>query len=275
MTSLRELQLFELQMLQDIAKTCDELNIRYFLTDGTLLGAVRHKGFIPWDDDIDLTMPYDDYKRFLALAQERLGEQYFVQNMATEPNFHCSFTRVRRNGTAAINAGKDKWNVHQGVWVDIFPLIPVKGKLDFRVKHRILSFCNFIHVDSLFSAYEQDYLKLLGPVGFRLVKTFHKLPMGMRTRLHMWIVDRLGKGKSRTYYSELWGNITAMYPASIFENREKLEFEGQLFYATKEYDRFLKVAYGDYMKLPPVEKRKIHGFKIIDLEHDYRQYLKS
>ena len=273
MNSLRELQLFELTMLQDIAKTCDELNIRYYLSSGTLLGAVRHKGFIPWDDDVDLVMHYDDYQRFLAFAQERLGDRYFVQNMATEPNFHFSFTRVRRNGTSCINRSKEKWNVHQGVWVDIFPLVPVKGKLDFRLKHLVFSFCNFIHMDSLFSSYEEDFLELLGPLGFRAVKAFHKLPMDKRTGLHMRIVDRLCRGKRRAYCSDLWGNITTMFPADIFDDRVKLEFEGQLFYAPKEYDRYLTVKFGDYMQLPPEDKRKTHGFDIVDLEHDYHQYL--
>ena len=84
MPTLREIQLFELQMLKDVVKVCDDNNITYIISSGTLLGAVRYGGFIPWDDDIDIDMPLPDYKKFLKIAQRELGEKYFVQNYKTD-----------------------------------------------------------------------------------------------------------------------------------------------------------------------------------------------
>lgn len=101
--SLRDLQLCEFGILKDIKRVCEENHITYYLSSGTLLGAVRHKGFIPWDDDIDIEMPYPDYLRFVAVAQEALGPGYFLQNRDTDPAFCGLFSKVRKNNTTMLS----------------------------------------------------------------------------------------------------------------------------------------------------------------------------
>ncbi len=125
-STLRELQLCELQILKDVKRVCDNHRIKYYLSSGTLLGAVRHQGFIPWDDDIDIMMPYDDYRRFLKVAQGELGEQYFVQNSETDDSYAFAYTHIRKNNTAVLR----DWDLmnfsHHGVWIDVFPLVKAR-----------------------------------------------------------------------------------------------------------------------------------------------------
>lgn len=125
MPTLREIQLFELQMLKDVVKVCDDNNITYILSSGTLLGAVRHGGFIPWDDDIDIYMPLSDYKKFLKIAQRELGEKYFVQNYKTDKNYSEMWTQIRANGTTSMPVKAYKFDIHYGMCMDIFPAVGV------------------------------------------------------------------------------------------------------------------------------------------------------
>ena len=120
---LRELQLFELKMLKDITKACEENGIEYYLACGTMLGAVRHGGFIPWDDDIDLYMTVKNYKRFRKIGQKILGKKYFVQNYLSEKEYFEQWTKVVANGTTALSEQLKNWNVNHGISIDVFPII--------------------------------------------------------------------------------------------------------------------------------------------------------
>ena len=100
---LLELQNFEDGMLRAVADVCEKNRITYYIGCGTLIGAVRHKGFIPWDDDIDILMPYDDFVKFNKIAQNELGEKYFVQNSDTDKYWNRAYTTIRANGTAMLS----------------------------------------------------------------------------------------------------------------------------------------------------------------------------
>lgn len=125
MPQLREVQLFDLQILKDVVRVCDNNNIKYMISSGTLLGAVRHGGFIPWDDDTDIYMPLSDYKKFLKIAQRELGEKYFVQNYKTDKNYSEMWTQIRANGTTSMPVKAYKFDIHYGMCMDIFPAVGV------------------------------------------------------------------------------------------------------------------------------------------------------
>ena len=127
--NLREIQLCQLQILKDLAKVCDDNNINYMLASGSLIGAVRHRGFIPWDDDIDVYMTLEDYKKFSEIGQKCLGDKYFVQNWYTEKGFGYFWTQLRMNGTTSMPLKCKDWDIHFGIHIDIFPVIGIPDDL--------------------------------------------------------------------------------------------------------------------------------------------------
>lgn len=125
MATLKEIQNCELEILKTVADICDKHGIKYYLAFGTLLGAVRHKGFIPWDDDVDILMQYNDLVKFKKICKKELPDKYFFQDFETDPGFSFMFTKIRANNTYMPQFGEKSKSItyHQGVWIDIFPLI--------------------------------------------------------------------------------------------------------------------------------------------------------
>ena len=274
---LRSLQLVENDILTKVADICEKNGICYTLSSGTLLGAVRHGGFIPWDDDVDVEMPVPDYYRFLEIAQEELGEDYFVQTFMTDPNFHFAYTRVRRNNTTFLDEYHRRYRIHHGVWLDIFPLIPVNPGFTLKLTKKWLTLSNFVQIKEEVDNYREEFQRLIGTVGIFIVGIFSMLPMETRQRLHKHMLDLIfnvdpEKCKLRT---NVWGNITTVFPREVFDGEpEKLQFEVRLYQVPHDYRKYLEIKYGDYMSLPPVEKRRGHcGNAIIDLENSYEKYM--
>ena len=125
---LKKLQETQLEILDEIVRICEKYGLHYFLMFGTLIGAIRHKGFIPWDDDLDIGMPRDDYDKFMEVAKTELDERFYLQNSDTEPRYWLSFANVRKNNTLFDEASLAKMpeDIHKGIFVDIFPLDYVK-----------------------------------------------------------------------------------------------------------------------------------------------------
>ena len=272
---LRKLQLFEAQILKDVATVCDNNNITYYLCCGTLLGAVRHKGFIPWDDDIDIAMPYDDYKRFLRIGQEQLGEKYFVQSCETDILFHRAYTRIRANHTTMLKSMHKKCKTHQGVWIDIFPFVHFDSMKELAFKQKMIKFSNFLQIDDFLYANIGEYQALLSKKGMMLVKLMFKIPLKIRQRLHIRILDWLGRKKSGPYCGLVWGNLTHAYTNEIIVgDKKELLFEDRYYSVFPNYISYLEQGYGDYMTPPPEDQRKGHGAGlIVDLEQDYSKYM--
>ena len=127
---LREVQLIQLNMLLKVDEICRLNNIRYYLIGGSALGAVRHKGFIPWDDDVDIGMFRRDYDQFLDIADKFLDNKYFLQTNRTDPDYHGPYAKLRANNTTYIEKVSRSLGakIHQGIFIDIFPLDNVPDK---------------------------------------------------------------------------------------------------------------------------------------------------
>lgn len=277
--NLRDLQLTENEMLKAIVDVCESNHFRYTLSSGTLLGAVRHSGFIPWDDDIDIDMPVSDYFKFLGIAQTALGDDYFVQTFLTDPNYHFAFARIRKNNTTYMNPYHQYHKIHHGVWVDIFPLVSVKPGWRLQVTQKWISLSNYIQIQDQVESHRREFETKLGPFGMFALKQFSKIPMKTRQKLHsamLNLVFREDYSKS-SHIANVWGNITTIYPKDVFLGEpSKVVFEGRTYYAPHDYDSYLRLTYGDYMVLPPESERRGHGeTMILDLEHSYEQYMKQ
>ena len=265
-STLREHQLALLQMLHEIDRVCRKHNITYTLFAGTALGAVRHSGFIPWDDDLDVIMLRPEYERFLALAPDELDGAYYLQQefSAHWPMF---FTKLRKNGTACIERyiPRDPLT-HHGIYVDVFPCdnladAPAKRRHQFLASKAVIAR----------ALYQRGYLT--DSPGKKLAMQLSRcLP---EKALWAYAVDREETG-SRMVHSFFGASSRyekSIYPREWFTETVLLPFEDGEFPVSAHYDELLTALYGDYMIPTPVEKRgqKAHA-EIVDLERSYTEY---
>lgn len=259
-------------LYKEFERVCDLLNLRYFVGYGTLLGAVRHKGFIPWDDDLDVIMPRPDYDTFMEKAQGILKNEIFLQNIYTEKNYILNFSKLRDTNTTLVETEYKSYDLHHGVFIDIFPIDGyIKGQdkmLDFRIKERAFEEPTGIkRIYSSIVSGNQAIMTKIGPAVASRVNMKNKL-IKMDEKAKRWnfdMCDTVADIVSSIY-------IVPM-EKTVFEKSVDLYFEGHKVKAPVGYDRYLTLMYGDYMKLPPEDKRKPHhNFAFLDLEKSYREY---
>lgn len=253
-------------LLQEFDRVCQALDITYFLFAGTLLGSVRHKGFIPWDDDLDVIMHRKDYVRFLNEAPELLdGEKFFLQKEFTE-HYPMFFSKLHLNGTTCLERFHPKdIQMHQGVYMDIFPCDNAyPGKLG-----RYLQFiCSKVII-----------AKGLAIRGYTTNSSLKKLMMVLcRAAPRKWF-HRIVRGPDNTgkYVHCFLGGASkiskSVFPAAYFKDTVSLPFEDSRFSAPARYDDVLKVLYGDYMKIPDEDEQKCKKHVVlVDLKHPYEYH---
>jgi len=132
---LKRLQNIEYEILQEIVRICEKNNLSYFLIGGTLLGAVRHKGFIPWDDDLDIAIPRKDYEKFLKICQTQLNSDYFLHCNKTDPDYWLPFAKVRKKNTLFDEKSITSIETHKGIYNDVFPLDNAKKTTKYYSKY--------------------------------------------------------------------------------------------------------------------------------------------
>ncbi len=270
---MNELQKCELDTLKEFDRVCKENNLSYSLESGTMLGAIRHKGFIPWDDDIDVSMPADDYKKFCKIAPKQLDKKFFLQTSYTD-RWYAACCKLRMNGTTAIEKRFENCRIHQGVWIDIFPVIGVPDS-DFLIKVMNYSF----HARMLLvrdRSHEERFKNR--PQMLRIFKLILVTPLNIR-RFVCKILDKiiLRTTRNKRYACTVLpeGNIYKLFFTEDYSSYIPMQFEDGVFPVAVGYDRILTQIYGDYMTPPPVEKRNggEHIISKIDLNNDYSKYL--
>lgn len=250
---IRELQRCILDIALEFQRICEKNGLKYFLTYGTLLGAVRHQGFIPWDDDMDVGMPREDYEKFLRIAPSELGEGFFLQTEATDPAYAFTSAKIRLNGTALVEDYAADSKQHNGIFLDVFPY-------DTLPKHGWQQWLHFRAAKCLKWA-------ALGKTDYTFVKSkrrrFAKLMSAAFFFLRKDGAVRLSNKLRRFYERRHTGHYvdTEWYKSVVTDedlvDMPKLSFEGYEFPVPHRYEQLLTKIYGDYMKLPPVEKRGV------------------
>lgn len=266
---IRQLQLIQLEMLIEIDKVCKKYNIKYSLYAGTMLGAVRHKGFIPWDDDLDICMTREEYDKFLTVWNWDNHEGYILQNKENEPRFTQSFTKIRKEHTTFIQAEWEKERYHTGVFVDIFPIdrIP-NGKAN-----RLLFSWRCLK----YQLYTREFVP---PNANIIIRLFAKLILDLsnsetrklRRRKLLEKITKNNNCRCNRISIETKESLKQICPIDLFEEYTLLEFEGMMFMSVKKWDEWLEILYGDYMELPPLENRRwAHHPIILDFNRSYEE----
>lgn len=272
--SIRDLQKKALEILDYFDKFCIEYNLEYFVCGGCCIGSQRHQGFIPWDDDIDVFMPRPDYEKLSAIWG-RYGdhEKYTLCRTNKELNYHDCGTLLKDNNTTFINSHSTEADIHHGYMLDIIPLdgyAPTKPRRMAQIFYA-----------SLFSLYNAQ--RLPDNQG-ALVKSLSALLLGIvpskSLRYAIWKFSEKRMSKYDFYEAE---NITELvtgfrymknkYPKEIFSQQLWVDFEERKIPIPLGYDQYLTMAFGDYMELPPKEKRMPkHDAVFIDLNNSYKKY---
>ena len=260
---LRKLQGIELELLIEFDRICRKHHIRYTLTGGTLLGAVRHGGFIPWDDDADVSMLREEYEKFRKACETDLDERYYFQDMHNTKGYRWGYGKLRKKGTLFLRENQEHTPYEQGVFIDIFPRDGVPDGWIGRKLHKFQCFC-------VRKALWSEVGKIADKRrGMRL--WFWCLNRVVGDRIY-GIYDRLVY-RSNKRETQLVRNLTFPVPheddgyqRKWYQESTELEFEGHRFLVNRSYQDWLKQEFGDYMKLPPPEKRKIHPVVKIRLE---------
>lgn len=265
----------ELRLLDAAAGICERHHLKFFMLHGTLLGAVRHRGFIPWDDDLDIGMPREDYDRFLAAAEKELPEPLSVQTMWTEEDcFFGSYCRLRDGSTTGIQVRELGHKGNQGIWIDILPLDNcVQDPERYRYKERRIKHYNRLLQAKIYGSQENCFGGLS-----RGMSLFYRFMAAFFS--HNRLCDRLDQA-IRLYTDQETGDLAIFsgYTNHRVLNRKDfwdtvlLEFAGRNLPAPKGYENYLFMIMGkDYMRFPPESERKPKHRGIFDPDKPYQVY---
>ena len=253
-------------LLQEFDRVCKELDIPYILFAGTLLGAARHQGFIPWDDDLDILMPRESYERFMTQAPAVLDEEKFFLQQEFTDHWPMFFSKLRLNGTTCLEKYHPKDpQIHQGVYMDIFPCDNAFAS----------GFGRMVQ----FACSKVVIAKSLDAEGYYTKSVKKKLVMALCRLLPRKPFYRVVKGprKNGAFVHCFLGGASklqrSVFRSTIWAQRISLPFCGGTYAAPAEYDAVLRTLYGDYRTLPPVEERKCKEHALlVDLTHGQEHY---
>ena len=272
---MKKLKEIEIEMLEAFVAICNKYDLKWFVVGGTALGAVRHNGFIPWDDDIDVAMPRPDYEKFLEVAQENLPPHLFLQNTYTDKEIPWAFSKIRNSMTTFVERPFEKMNFNHGVYIDVFPL---DGFAYSKISYIFFKFKKYIYDYRIsFSVYELKddynpnfYKKTIQHI-LKVIYPHHS--DAVRKKDQLYKKHKYYKCRRICNFSGAWG-LREMMDREIFDDGVKASFENVDVNIATKYHDYLQNMYGNYMEFPPIEKRVTHHHTtVIDPDNSYKKYM--
>ena len=258
----------EREMLKIFVDICNKHGIKYFVQGGTLLGTVRHSGFIPWDDDIDVSLHRDDYEKFLSVAEKELPEYYFLQTKDTDPEYPNNFAKIRDSRTTFVESSAINLKINHGAYIDIFPLdnYPkgAEAKI-FEIKKKLLTW----RINKAFYIPAMSLVSKTITIITMILFPSLKGAVEKREKLYKSVPDSdLVVNNSGAWLSK------EIIPKEWVLNTVEMEFEGIKVNVSDKYDEWLTYVYGDYMSLPPENERVGHHYvDYFDMNKPYTEYI--
>lgn len=264
---LKQLQKIELEMMIEFDRICRKHDIKYTIIGGTLIGAVRNGGFIPWDDDVDIAMTRPEYERFCKVVDDELDhERFYYQDMDRTPGYRWGYGKLRRKDTLFLREHQDHMPYEQGIFMDVFPHDYVPNTKFLRTLNNLK--CYLIR---------KLFWSEVGRIADK--KRINRMVFNIMSKIHVdtikkWyhkLVSRNNRkttGYMRSLMFPTFGKDYG-YNSEWFQPGEDIEFEGHMFQCMKGAKEYLAYSYGDYMQLPPENQRKVHpvsDIKLIDVE---------
>ncbi len=258
----------QLEMSLEVKRICQKHQIKYSIIAGTLLGAVRHGGFIPWDDDMDIGMMRDEYEKFIAVAKDELKDEYFIQTWETDLGFALPITKIKKNGTIFIERNSSKSNQHNGIYIDIFPFDNVPANTFRRKYQSVVTYIlkRFLLIKLKYEVWEENEIlkkliyKFVGlitkPISAKRIKKILNREMKKYNKIHTESIVTFGG--SYGYWKET-------LKRSWLENLTDIKYESFMLSCPQNYIDYLTYFYGDYMTPPPEDKR-YNRHKIIEIK---------
>jgi len=265
----KKVQECEIEIIQQIDMICKKHDLRYFGIGGTTLGAVRHQGFIPWDDDIDIGMTRKDYEKFLEVAKEELPKEYHIQHYLTEPKTPFYFTKIRKNNTKFVEYYIKDHDIHHGIFVDIFPFDNVpKNKTVCNIHFRICRILYQIYLAKNLKTTSSSRFEHKESIKGYLRKVIHYalffIPKSWIYHTLNWAVQ-LFNGKEADEISHIVRRRLRVYFKDLYPITY-LKFDTIEMPVPNNYDAYLKAQFGDYSELPPEDKRYGHLPYLVEFE---------
>ena len=264
---LKKVQNYEIEIMNEVDRICQENNIKYTVAYGTLLGQVRHKGFIPWDDDIDILLLHDDYAKFKEICKKELGDRFFYQSHDTDHEYYYLYDKIRMNGTVFRETFLSTYNINHGVFLDIFPV-------DRMPNNKFVRVLQYLRYHFYRTILESKYICVNARHGMKKrvaqVIRFIFKPMSLDKLYDKCIKIsqkyNVEKNADARIYSANFGEYKKYFKVDEIIDVERSPFENIEVNRVRAYDKVLKKFYGNYMQLPPEEKRTtIHDLEELKL----------
>lgn len=260
---LRQVQKIQQELICEVKRICKKCGIHYGMVGGTMLGAIRHKGYIPWDDDADIGFLRTEYEKFREACKTELNfEKYYMQDLRDTEGYRWGYGKLRRKNTAFVRLNQEFMPYEQGISIDLMPFDNVP---DYKLARKIHFFRCFLYRKIFWSKVGSRTEK--NPFIRCLYKIMNCIPMEAVIKSYQRFIDSQQRRKTQLVRILTFPTPKGIYgyERSWYTNLSLYPFEDMMLPGAKDYDGYLRVKYGDYMKMPPVEKRKIHPVSKLEL----------